>query len=423
MVIYGADQVSALVASAGNSTLSAGYAGEDVPKTVIPTHFSHLNDKSYFGDNGPDVYRPGYQVSNTMKDSLVDDFDKFTNLLEYTFNDDLRVNTEDHPLLLTEPAWNTQKHREKLAEIAFEKFKVPGFYIANESVLSAFAAGKSTALIIDIGSDSTSITPIIDGFVLRKGVIRNNIGGNQLTNAYLESLDENQRQNVLSNLIPHQLIESKTTVELGQSPKFNLRSDTNPTDSWLEYSKSKILKDWREATTAVYENHIWDDLNVLQRPIKSFEFPTGFADNFTTSRYKASEILIDSRNFNPVQFTPNSFEPASINPSDPKSIAELIKESIQSVEHDSRTQLLSNVILVGGVSSMTGLSERIQAEISKFHTNSRVKVHSPANTVERKFAPWLGGSILGSLGTFHQLWISQDEWREFGHPIVSMRCK
>lgn len=64
------DQVSALVASAGNSTLSAGYAGEDVPKTVIPTHFSHLNDKSYFGDNGPDVYRPGYQVSNTMKDSL-----------------------------------------------------------------------------------------------------------------------------------------------------------------------------------------------------------------------------------------------------------------------------------------------------------------------------------------------------------------
>jgi actin-related protein len=42
-----------------------------------------------------------------------------------------------HPLLLTEPAWNTRQARELLAEVAFEGEGVPGVYIACSSVLSA----------------------------------------------------------------------------------------------------------------------------------------------------------------------------------------------------------------------------------------------------------------------------------------------
>lgn len=72
-----------------------------------------------------------------------------------------------------------------MAEIMFEEFKVPAFYIANSAVLSSygflpdqrlfhmnffsFAAGKGTALLIDIGKDTASVIPVVDGFVLRKG--------------------------------------------------------------------------------------------------------------------------------------------------------------------------------------------------------------------------------------------------------------
>lgn len=42
---------------------------------------------------------------------------------------------------------------------------------------------------------------------------------------------------------------------------------------------------------------------------------------------------------------------------------------------------------------------------------SQVKIHAPGNPVERRFGGWLGGSILASLGTFHQLWISKEEWQ------------
>lgn len=75
-----------------------------------------------------------------------------------------------------------------MAEIMFEEFKVPAFYIANTGVLNAyvfsfslledshddflrFAAGKGSALVIDVGQTMASITPVVDGFVLRKGRI------------------------------------------------------------------------------------------------------------------------------------------------------------------------------------------------------------------------------------------------------------
>jgi hypothetical protein len=43
--------------------------------------------------------------------------------------------------------------------------------------------------------------------------------------------------------------------------------------------------------------------------------------------------------------------------------------------------------------------------------STQVKIHAPGNPIERRYGGWLGGSILASLGTFHQLWISKEEWQ------------
>ena len=53
----------------------------------------------------------------------------------------------------------------------------------------------------------------------------------------------------------------------------------------------------------------------------------------------------------------------------------------------------------------------------------KVKIHAPGNPTERRYGAWLGGSILASLGSFHQLWISKEEWQEHGKAIVGQRCK
>lgn len=72
---------------------------------------------------------------------------------------------------MTEPAWNPQKNREKTTEFAFETFQVPAFYLAKNGMCAAFSSGKATALIVDVGHGQSSVTPVVDGMILKKGNI------------------------------------------------------------------------------------------------------------------------------------------------------------------------------------------------------------------------------------------------------------
>ncbi len=76
------------------------------------------------------------------------------------------------------------------------------------------------------------------------------------------------------------------------------------------------------------------------------------------------------------------------------------------------------MVVVGGGSLVPGLVDRINLEMGLRFPGSKIKIHSPGNTVERKYSAWLGGSILASLGTFHQLWVAAEEWKEHGPSIL-----
>ena len=75
----------------------------------------------------------------------------------------------DYPLLVTEASWNTKENREKMCQVAFEQWDVPAYYAVDKAVMSAFASSRGSALVLDIGEEMTSLVPIYDGFVLRKG--------------------------------------------------------------------------------------------------------------------------------------------------------------------------------------------------------------------------------------------------------------
>ena len=83
--------------------------------------------------------------------------------------------------------------------------------------------------------------------------------------------------------------------------------------------------------------------------------------------------------------------------------------SIGHCDHDLRQVLLGNVVLTGGGSLFAGFADRLTSEMSRQFPH--VKLHAPGNPIERRYGGWLGGSILASLGTFHQLWISKEEWQ------------
>ncbi|RXW25154.1 hypothetical protein EST38_g683 [Candolleomyces aberdarensis] len=364
MVNYGGDEVCALVIDIGFSSLRAGYAGDDTPKAIIPTHYGYTpatpdadvamgdgtdggeaSNKSkyaniYIGQNGPSIWRPGMEIGNPITDGLISDFNPIPPLIRHALQDVMRVEANEHPILVTEPTWNTPANRERMAEIMFEEFQVPAFYIANTGVLNAFAAGKGSALVIDIGQTVASVTPVVDGFVLRKGL-------HQATLLYSAR-------------------SSKHSPGLSHSP--------------------------------------------LPRFIHGLS--KGLLTNATNYR-------------GPIELWPHQLIASKItnpsNPNQPKTLPSLITESLRACDPELRQVLMGNVVLTGGGSLFTGLLDRLNAEMAR--TFPHAKIHAPGNPIERRYGGWLGGSILASLGTFHQLWISKEEWQEHGKAIVGQRCK
>jgi actin-related protein len=57
-------------------------------------------------------------------------------------------------LLAVPVQWSKLEH-ERITQIFFENFNVPGVYIAPQPLLSAFGCGSVTGLVVDIGSQMT----------------------------------------------------------------------------------------------------------------------------------------------------------------------------------------------------------------------------------------------------------------------------
>ena len=87
---------------------------------------------------------------------------------------------------------------------------------------------------------------------------------------------------------------------------------------------------------------------------------------------------------------------------------------------DIRKDLYGNIVLSGGTTMFEGIAERMEKEIKALAPASmKIKIVAPP---ERKYSVWIGGSILASLSTFQQMWISKEEYDEFGPAIVHRKC-
>lgn len=91
------------------------------------------------------------------------------------------------------------------------------------------------------------------------------------------------------------------------------------------------------------------------------------------------------------------------------SLPKMILKSIASCDADVQSILSSNIIVTGGSSLLPGLLDRLEWELKTQAPGMKFKITAAGNVAERKFGSWLGGSILTSLGSFHQLWVGKDE--------------
>ncbi|KAK8535363.1 hypothetical protein V6N12_056884 [Hibiscus sabdariffa] len=367
-----------IVCDNGSGYVKAGFGADDAPCVLFPSivgrpRIRHamfgIGEKDmYFGDEAQ-ARRGILRLSYPVEHGIVRDWEAMERLWEHTFDKELRVNIEEHPVLLTEPPLNPRINREKMMETMFEAFDAPATYIAIQAVLSLYATGRTTGVVMDSGEGVTHVVPIYEGYALPHAIHRLDLAGKDLTD-------------YLTKILAQEGYIFTTSAE------------------------REIIRDIKEQLSYVAMD-INKELDISGKSSelnRQYELPDGQVITIGASRFMCPEIL---------------FDPSRVG-MESGGLHEILVRSIRRCDMDVRREMFGNVVLSGGTTLMSGLADRLAKEVSSSAPPGvSVRVAAPP---DRKYSVWIGGSILASLSTFEQMWITKEEYMESGSSIVHMKC-
>ena len=339
----------------GSCSIKAGFAGEDKPKTTFPTIACTAKTPFVNGRPCPSLYvgSEGEHLSglvNTdfpIRHGLVTNWEYMEKIWWQTFFNELCVDPEKTPVLLSEPAFNPKGNRMKMTEIMFESFHVPSMNISPQPVLSLYANGCNTAIVVESGDGVSYCVPLSQGFSIPEAITRFDIAGSDITN-YLQEL-------------------------------LKKKGCSFSRDSYSDYC---LVRDMKEKLGYVASDFDAEMEKPESELVEEYELPDCSKVSLGSERFRCAELL----------FRPELIGFAS------GGLHEAIYNSVQKCDVTMRKFFYGNIILSGGNTLFNGISDRLTKELADLlphELNVRV-----VKNEERNISTWIGGSIIGSIGSF-----------------------
>ncbi|KAI8911831.1 actin family [Gorgonomyces haynaldii] len=374
-----------IVCDNGTGFVKCGYSGTNFPEAIFPAVVGRpiLRAEEKVGDlaikdimvgDEAAALRSNLQMSYPMENGIVRNWEDMHHLWDYTFNEKLGItNFAEHKILLTEPAMNPKKNREKMLEVMFEHYGFSGAYIAIQAVLTLYAQGLQTGVVVDSGDGVTHIVPVYDGYALPHLVRRLDVAGRDITRYLIKLL-------LLRGYAFNRTADFETVRQLKEK---------------LCYVGYDLQLEHKLAT----------ETTVL---VEQYTLPDGRVIKVGSERFEAPEAL---------------FQPHLVDVETP-GIAELLFNAVQAAEIDVRAELYKHIVLSGGTSMYPGLPSRLEKEVKQLYlervlqgnmerlSKFKIRVEDPPR---RKHMVFLGGAVLGDImKSRDNFWISKQEWAELG---------
>ena len=360
----------------GSYSIKAGLSGEEGPRAVFSScvGYTKYSDAIIVGNDGRSFFvgkdaedrRGILKLHYPIEKGIINNFDEMEKIWRHIFTNELCSAPELHNTMLIVSPMESKENKEKMVEIMFETFNVPGLYIKLTSELALYSHGKLEGTVLDLGDGVNYCSSICDGHSIPGSLFQLDITGRDLTE-YMTKVFKENGKNIIT-----------------------------------QYEKEicRCIKEKACYVALDFEDEI-QSVNPYD-----YELPDGTHIDIKDIRIQCPEIF----------FKPSLIEKEGDN------IAQICYKSIQKCDIDKRKELYSNIVLSGGSSLFKGLQERLTKEIKKLVPEIMKEQVKVISSPERRYSTWIGGSILTNNSAFNSMWITKTEYEESGAIIVHSKC-